>query len=111
MKIATVFFPAFFILFSLNIRAQQEIAINYYKPYQYDAAKNTVKAWIDQRGLGQDFTVSLDGKTLNYAKTDSGRVELILPLAGNGGEMSIFSSTRSSGWSDCQTAIQAAGTG
>ncbi len=67
--------------------SQKEIIVNYFRPYQYDAAKNTVKAWIDQKDLGQDFTVSLDGKTINYAKTDSGRAELVLPLAGKAGEM------------------------
>ena len=69
--------------------SQKEIAINYFRPYQYNASKNTVKAWIDQKDLEQDFTISLDGKTLNYVKADSGRVELLLPLSGKEGELII----------------------
>ena len=49
-----------------------------------------MKAWIDQKDLGQDFTISLDGRTINYTKADSGRVALLLPLAGNDGEL-VFS--------------------
>jgi alpha-mannosidase len=70
--------------------SQKEITINYFRPYQYDASKNTVKAWIGLKDLGQDFTISLDGKAINYVRTDSGRVELLLPLAGKDGEM-VFS--------------------
>ena len=87
MKISAIFILLFLILFSQAGFAQKEISINYFRPYQYDAAKNTVKAWIDQKDLGQDFTISLDGRTINYTRADSGRVELLLPLAGNDGEM------------------------
>ena len=72
MKIFSVLFPVLFIFFSLNIQAQKEIKVNYFRPYQYDAAKNTVKAWIDQKDSGKDFSISLDGKMINYSETDSG---------------------------------------
>jgi alpha-mannosidase len=87
MKISSVFFLVFIILFNSNVQAQKELVINYFRPYQYDATKNTVKAWIDLKDLGPDFTISLDGKAIKYAKADSGRVVLFLPLAGKEGEL------------------------
>ena len=103
MKTYSILILLFSVLLSQTCFAQKEISINYFRPYQYDAAKNTVKAWIDQKDLGEDFTVSLDGKTINYAKTDSGRVELVLPLTGKAGEM-IF--TPSPGGGNTQTVNQ-----
>ncbi len=73
MKISAVFFLAIIILFNPKIQAQKEISINYFRPYQYDAARNTVKAWIDQKDLGQDFIISLDGKAINYDKNRFGK--------------------------------------
>ena len=83
------------IIFTSSGWSQKEITINYFRPYQYDAAKNTVKAWIDQKDLGEDFTISLDGRTINYAKADSGRVELVIASDGERRRDDIYSSTRS----------------
>ena len=69
--------------------SQKEIEINYFKPYQYDVSKNNVKAWIDIKDMGPDFTISLNGNTIDYVKTDSGKAELLLPLAGKEAEMII----------------------
>ena len=84
----------FTFLFSIMITqlgwSQKEIAINYFRPYQYDASKNTVKAWIDKNDLGPDFTIYLDGRLINYSIADSGRIAFLLPLTGKDGEM-IFS--------------------
>ncbi|MBK8882093.1 MAG: alpha-mannosidase [Bacteroidales bacterium] len=90
MKITSSFFLIFILLFNSGVQAQKEIIINYYRPYQYEASENTVKAWIDPKDLGPDFTISLDGRAINYSIADSGRVTLILPLAGKDAEL-IFS--------------------
>jgi alpha-mannosidase len=77
--------------------SQKEIRINYFRPYQYDAAKNTVKAWIDIKDPGQNFTVSLDGREIDYVRSDTGTAVFFLPLAGKEAEMIIHFDPGSTG--------------
>jgi alpha-mannosidase len=79
-----------FCIFSQSLVAQQEVTINYFKPYLYMANGNSVKAWLKCKELGQNFSVFLDGKEISYTRTDSGTVELFLPLAGKKGEMVFY---------------------
>lgn len=92
MKCLNVFFLVLFV-FAQTTRAQKEITINYFKPYQYqsNAGKNVVKAWMDKKELGRDFSVFVDGNQISTTKTDSGTIELFLPLGGKTGEMVFYS--------------------
>jgi len=81
-----------FLLLSINCLSQKEISVNYFSPCQYKTIDNHeyVKSWLDSKETGKEFIVSLDGKQLQYSKTDSGKVVLFLPLAGKEGEL-VFS--------------------
>jgi len=93
MKNYCLIFLLMFIFISHSAFSQKEIAVNYFKPYRYqdNSRPNAVKAWIDAKNLGQSFSIALDSKEINYQKTDSGTVELYLPLAGSPGELIIYS--------------------
>jgi len=97
MKEMIVFVLVSFILFVPASRAQNEIRISYFKPYQYQAlaGHRVVKAWLSSKETGKDCSVFLDGKEMITVKTDSGTVELFLPLVGKTGEMVIYAGTKS----------------
>lgn len=86
------------ILFFVQITwAQQEIKINYFKPYQYQKTADQIftKAWLIGEELGADFSLTLNGKELKYVRADSGRVEISLPLVGKKGEIVFYSGAKS----------------
>jgi alpha-mannosidase len=95
MKTIEVFSLLLIVFFTQTGRAQEEIAINYFKPYQYHniAGQNVVKAWLASNEPGQSFSIFLDGEEIKYVKTDSGTVELFLPLVGKPGELVIYADT------------------
>jgi alpha-mannosidase len=83
----------------LRLEAQQELQVNYYKPYiiSTEEGKKFVKAWIETNG--NDLSISLDGKKIPLLKSEPGRADILLPLIGRETEMKISSlrdkSTRS----------------
>ena len=83
----------------VRLEAQQELQVNYYKPYiiSTDEGKKFVKAWIETNG--NDLSLSLDGKKIPLLNSKPGRADILLPLIGRETEMKILSfrdkSTRS----------------
>ncbi len=80
----------FSVFLTVTAWSQKEVAVNYFKPYQYDAANNRIKAWIDLKKAAQSFAITLDGQEIASTLSDSGKVELFLPLAGKEGELVIY---------------------
>ena len=97
MKKLTIYVFLLFCMLTQIAWAQKEIAISYFKPYQYanNNGQRVAKAWLKDSVLGDNFSVFLDGKEINTTKTDSGTVELFLPLVGKAGEMVIYSNPKS----------------
>ncbi len=78
-----------FLLLMYSLSAQNEIQINYFKPYEIrtDEGKQVVKAWIKtDDGTNSIF---LDGKEISLSKADSGKSVLYLPLTGAEKELKI----------------------
>jgi alpha-mannosidase len=98
MRVSFLFGVVILIFLANSARAQEEISINYFKPYQYQKIANqfVVKAWLRSNNLDQELLVTLDGKEISYTKTDSGTVELLLPLVGKSSEMMFYSKAKSS---------------
>jgi len=86
-----------FVFFTHSGWAQNEISINYFKPYQFKSDSNhiMVKAWVAGDDVGKRFTLFLDGKELSYSSADSGRFELYLPLIGKASEMVFYDDSKS----------------
>ena len=90
-----MFLVLLLIFYSQTGWSQREIPVNYFVPYKYKLSEGNylAKAWIDISDTGSEFAISLDGKQIQYSKTDSGTVELLLPLAGNERELLFTSGT------------------
>ncbi|MBK9391277.1 MAG: alpha-mannosidase [Bacteroidetes bacterium] len=73
--------------------SQKEIPVNYFVPYQYKLSEGRylVKAWLDISDTDRDLTLNIDGKQIQYSRTNTDKIELFLPLAGNQGELIITS--------------------
>jgi alpha-mannosidase len=95
MKNYSILFLLLLFLLPNSGLSQKEIALNYYRPYQYNADENIIKAWIAPGEPAQNLSVLLEGRKVNSIKRDSGKYELSLPLAGKGGELVIYSDTLS----------------
>jgi len=97
MKKLILFTSLIFVFFTQIAWAQSEISINYFKPYHYQtiAGQQFVKAWLSSNEIDRDCSVFLDDKEIRTTKTDSGTVELFLPLVGKAGERTIYSGTKS----------------
>ena len=97
MKKIKLFILLFAICITQIVRAQKEIAINFCKPYQYQtiAGQLVAKAWLKVNELGQDFAITLNDKEFSFTKTDSGTVELFLPLVCKAGELVFYSNIKS----------------
>ncbi|MEI6047403.1 MAG: glycosyl hydrolase-related protein [Bacteroidota bacterium] len=97
MKKFNLFILLFFVFFIQNSRAQKEVSINYFKPYQYQSIDNklVVKAWFDCSELGKNFSLFLEGKETGFTGSDSGTAELFLPLVGKTGEMVFYAGPKS----------------
>ena len=93
MRGLSLFSVLLFCLYCNKVYAQKEISVNYTVPYQYKLSegKYLVKAWIGISDTGKEFTINLDGKHLQFLKTDSGTMEMYLPLVGKEGELIISS--------------------
>ena len=77
--------------------AQKEIRINYFQPYQYKQVEHqfVVKAWLTVNETEEGYSVYLNDKEIQTTKTDSGKVELFLPLVGKAGEIVFYANPKS----------------
>ena len=93
MKRSGIFACLLIILINPYCMAQKEIAMNYFRPYLYHKVDGqyVVKAWFAPKGTDQNFNILMGGRKLDFIKTDSGTVELFLPLSGKEMEMVITS--------------------
>ncbi len=81
------------ILFVLACRltAQEELQINYCKPYEITTSegKKAAKAWIETNGI--DYSVYLNDKQIPASRLDGGKLEVYLPLTGEEAELKFSS--------------------
>ena len=89
MRKGSLFIIILVFLSAIRLEAQQELSINYYKPYIISTGEGgkIVKAWIETNS--KDLSITLDGKKIPLVLTGSGKADIMLPLTGREAEMII----------------------
>ncbi len=75
---------------------QEVIKISYLKPYKFKEANQQmlVRSSINSKELSEGFSIFLNENQIDYQKTDSGTIELFLPLVGKTSELKFYTAKK-----------------